>query len=65
MDSPPYDSDELSWPLYTVPGLLYKELQVNLSTPGAGVRAAECHFWNNHLPQLGTFAGKNKLRVGV
>ncbi|XP_072049224.1 cholinesterase-like isoform X2 [Amphiura filiformis] len=49
----PYDDDR-AWPTYTFPNLEYKEIAVNL-TSGRGVRADECHFWNDYLKQLTTF----------
>ncbi|XP_072048631.1 cholinesterase-like [Amphiura filiformis] len=51
--SPPYNDDR-AWPAFTLPGLQYKELAVNLTT-GRGLKADECHFWNEYLEQLTTF----------
>ncbi|XP_072021102.1 acetylcholinesterase-like [Amphiura filiformis] len=50
------ESGELYWPDYTIPELQYKEIAVNL-TSGRALKAEECHFWNEHLQQLGTFVG--------
>ena len=54
--STPYD-DERAWPAFTIPELQYKELAINL-TEGNGLRADECHFWNDYVKQLQTFTGK-------
>ncbi|XP_072048627.1 cholinesterase-like [Amphiura filiformis] len=51
--SPPYN-DDTAWPAFSLPELQYKELAVNLKT-GRGLKADECHFWNEHLEQLTTF----------
>ncbi|XP_041474583.1 acetylcholinesterase-like [Lytechinus variegatus] len=44
-----------SWPLYTIPGLKYKELSLELGD-GRAVLARQCHFWNEYLPNLEAFA---------
>ncbi|XP_072043131.1 acetylcholinesterase-like [Amphiura filiformis] len=51
--SPPYN-DDTAWPAFTLPELQYKELAINMTT-GRGLKADECHFWNEHLEQLTTF----------
>ena len=56
MTSPPYNDDR-AWPAFTIPELQYKKLALELTT-GNGLRADECHFWNDYLPQLTTFTGK-------
>ena len=56
LESTPY-GDEREWPVFTIPELQYKELAVNVSS-GNGLRADECHFWNEYLVQLTTFSGK-------
>lgn len=48
--------DERAWPAFTIPGLQYKELALNLTT-GSGLRVNECQFWNDYLPKLTTFSG--------
>ncbi|KAJ8036382.1 Acetylcholinesterase [Holothuria leucospilota] len=40
-----------AWPEFTVPGLQYKELAVEMSV-GQGIRADECAFWNDFKVQL-------------
>nr|XP_054751988.1 cholinesterase 1-like [Lytechinus pictus] len=44
-----------SWPLYTIPELKHKELSLELGE-GRAVLARQCHFWNEYLPDLETFA---------
>ncbi|XP_070551652.1 cholinesterase-like [Ptychodera flava] len=39
------------WPLFKVPGLLYKELSPKMETKRA-LKAKECAFWNDFLPKL-------------
>ncbi|XP_072048619.1 uncharacterized protein [Amphiura filiformis] len=58
VESLPYD-DNRAWPAYTFPDLKYKDIAVNLTT-GRGVRAHGCHFWNDYLKQLITFAADLK-----
>ena len=58
--SDPYD-DERAWPAFTIPEMQYKDLAVNL-TIGTGLRADECHFWNDYVKQLTTFSGMKSSR---
>ncbi|XP_033625000.1 cholinesterase 2-like [Asterias rubens] len=41
------------WPMFTIPELRYKELDMNFGT-GRALKSNECNFWNSFLPQLGT-----------
>ena len=63
MTSQPYD-DERAWPVFTIPELQYKELAVEPSTSGEGLKADECHFWNDFLVQLSTFTGIKPIITG-
>ena len=50
------------WPRFTVPGLEYKVLDLNLTTDRA-LKSRECYFWNNYIPQLQTMLGeKSRLK---
>ncbi|XP_033126553.1 cholinesterase 1-like [Anneissia japonica] len=42
------------WPLFTVPGLEYKELSPEMENDRA-VAARECSFWANYLPKVSLF----------
>ncbi|KAJ8036380.1 Cholinesterase [Holothuria leucospilota] len=44
------------WPPFTVPGLEYKDLSVELPV-GNGIKADECVFWNDYKPKLLTMLG--------
>ncbi|XP_033634396.1 cholinesterase 2-like [Asterias rubens] len=39
------------WPLFTVEGLEYKDLTPDMLN-GRGIKARECRFWNEFVPQL-------------
>nr|XP_006816200.1 PREDICTED: acetylcholinesterase-like [Saccoglossus kowalevskii] len=39
------------WPLFTVPGLAYKQLSLSMENSNA-LKARECAFWNEFLPKL-------------
>ncbi|XP_072174325.1 acetylcholinesterase-like [Diadema setosum] len=51
MTSDPASSGDFYWPQYTIPDLEYKELSLDLNTDRA-VRASDCAFWNQYLPEL-------------
>ena len=51
LTSDPESSGDYYWPQYTIPELEYKELALDLPT-GRAVRASECAFWNQYLPDL-------------
>ena len=58
MTSDPESSGDYYWPEYTIPELEYKELSLGLPT-GRAVRAKQCAFWNQYLPELIAFLGKS------
>ena len=45
------------WPLFTDEGLEYKDLTPDMLN-GRGIKARECRFWNEFVPQLIKTAGK-------
>ena len=47
-----------AWPAFTIPELRAKELSLELGEVRA-VRAAQCHFWNEYLPDLLLITGKS------
>jgi len=52
---PPVSSDDY-WPKLTIPGLMYKDLNLVLTVDRA-LKARECNFMNNYLVQLQTMFG--------
>ena len=62
LTSDPESSGDYYWPQYTIPELEYKELSLDLPT-GRAVRASECSFWNQYLPELTDFIRKTKSTV--
>ena len=53
---------ERAWPAFTIPELQSKELSLEMGVVRA-VRAAQCHFWNEYLPELAQFAGERSIVV--
>ncbi|XP_071789077.1 cholinesterase-like [Asterias amurensis] len=48
----PVTEDDI-WPQFTIPELVYKELNVDMAT-GRALKSNQCHFWNTYLVQLRT-----------
>ncbi|XP_071794240.1 acetylcholinesterase-like [Asterias amurensis] len=45
------EEKKTEWPLFTVEGLEYKELTPEMQN-GRGIKAQECRFWNDFIPEL-------------
>ncbi|XP_038079005.1 acetylcholinesterase-like [Patiria miniata] len=45
-----------TWPKYTMPDQLYKDISLELGN-GRGLRQKYCHFWNDYVPRLLTMLG--------
>ncbi len=47
----PDEEKKTEWPLFTVEGLEYKDLAPDMLN-GRGIKARECRFWNEFIPEL-------------
>ncbi|XP_071794194.1 acetylcholinesterase-like [Asterias amurensis] len=45
------EEKKTEWPLFTVEGLEYKDLTPEMLN-GRGIKAQECRFWNDFIPEL-------------
>ncbi len=45
------EEKKTEWPLFTVEGLEYKDLTPDMLN-GRGIKARECRFWNEFMPEL-------------
>lgn len=51
---------EMEWPSFSVPGLYYKELSLDMPV-GRGVKADECAFWGDFLEDLRLTLGMSSI----